>query len=219
MQYRPEELSLDHHRQPVLQAGQPPDECEGAVVLVHGRGASGEGMINLARHLNTTGLALRALQADSHTWYPNSFLAPRDKNEPGIRNGLKAIDQVVKQLLAGGLSSREILLLGFSQGACLALDFAAQYPGQVGAVAALSGGLIGAVLDPGRYASDMAGLNVFMGCSTDDPHIPEERVRESARLLEERGARVNQVLYPGMGHTVNEAELQTVDEMLDELRG
>lgn len=218
MLYRPEELSLDHHLQPVLRAGKPANEANGALLLVHGRGASGEGMLNLASNLDTAGLALRALQADSYTWYPYSFLAPRDQNEPGIDNGLKAIDRVVKQLLASGLSSRSILLTGFSQGACLALDYAAQYPIQVGAVAALSGGLIGATLDPGRYASSMAGLDVFMGCSTEDPHIPVQRVHESARLLKVRGARVKKVLYPGMAHTVNEDELKAVNEMLDYIR-
>ena len=206
-----------HQGKPVSKAGASPEEAEAAMILVHGRGASADSMLLFADEFNRDYIHYRAIQADRHTWYPNSFLAPMEQNQPGISSGLQAIYDEIRSLNSSGITTEKIVLLGFSQGACLSSDFAARHPQRYGGVVALSGGLIGPEVDPKNYNGSFEGTPVFMGCSDYDPHIPKERVHKTANILESLDAKVTKKIYPGMGHTVNEDEIEHVKQMLDNL--
>lgn len=206
-----------HQGKPVSKAGTPPEEAEAAMILVHGRGASADSMLLFAEEFDRDQIHYRAIQADRHTWYPNSFLAPKEQNQPGISSGLQAIYDEIKSLNSFGIPTEKIVLLGFSQGACLSSEFAARHPQRYGGVVALSGGLIGPEIKPENYSGSFDGTPVFMGCSDHDPHIPQQRVHETADILKALGARVTKKIYPGMGHTVNEDEIEQVKQMLDHL--
>jgi len=203
-----------HRGQPILAAGRPLAEAEAAMVLVHGRGGSPEDLLGLAADLNRPELAYVAPQAAGHTWYPYSFLAPLAQNEPGLSSALELLGDLVAHLEQGGIPAERIVLLGFSQGACLSLEFAARNARRYGGVVALSGGLIGPPGTPRDYTGSLAGTPVFLGCSDRDPHIPKERVDESAAVFEKMGAAVTERIYPGMGHTVNEDEMDFVRRLL-----
>jgi predicted esterase len=188
------------------QAGAPLAVAPAAVLMVHGRGATAESILALADAFGLPDLAWLAPQAPGHSWYPLSFLAPRAANQPALDNALGQIDAVVRDLVAAGLPQERLALLGFSQGACLALDYAARRGGRFGAVIGLSGGLIGPDL-AGRQDAPLDGTPVFLGCSERDPHIPAERVAATAVRLAELGASVTERLYPGATHSVNEDEI------------
>ena len=200
-----------HAGQPVLHAGAPIDAARLAAICIHGRGASPEDILGLAAQIGADDVAYVAPQASGHTWYPYSFLSPIQQNEPGITSALAVVARLVESI---GLGAERISILGFSQGACLALEFAARNPRQYAAVIALSGGLIGPPGTPRDYPGSMNGTPVFLGCSDIDPHIPVERVRESAEVFRRMGARVDERIYPRMGHTVNEDELSAVRAFL-----
>ena len=197
-----------HAGLPALTEGPAPKDAAGAVVLVHGRGASAEDIYSLFTALDVDGLAVVAPRAADDSWYPYSFLSPMDRNEPKLGSALRTLGRVVAGLEAQGVPASRIALLGFSQGACLSLEFAARHPRRYGAVIGLSGGLIGPPGTPRDYPGSMAGTPVFLGCSDIDAHIPEGRVRESAEVLARLGASVDARIYPGMGHTVNVEEVQ-----------
>jgi phospholipase/carboxylesterase len=200
-----------HAGQPVLHAGAPIDMARLAAICIHGRGASPEDILGLAGEIGTDDVAYIAPQASGHTWYPYSFLSPIPQNEPGITSALAVIGRLVE---SAGLGAEQVAILGFSQGACLALEFAARNPRRYAAVIALSGGLIGPQGTPRDYPGSMDDTPVFLGCSDIDPHIPVERVRESAEVFRRMGARVDERIYPRMGHTVNEDELSAVRAFL-----
>jgi len=206
-----------HQGKPVSKAGPAADKAAAAVILVHGRGASADSMLLFADEFDRSNIHYRAIQADRHTWYPNSFLAPREQNQPGISSGLQAIYDELKTLNESGIATKKIMLLGFSQGACLSSEFAARHPQRFGGLAILSGGLIGPEVSLDNYSGSFEGTPVFMGCSDYDPHIPQERVHDTAEILEALGADVTKKIYPKMGHTVNEDEIGHVRQMLDKL--
>lgn len=206
-----------HQGQPVRTTGAPLDGARAAMVMVHGRGASADSILTLAPALDRPGFAYLAPQAAGGTWYPNSFLAPIPSNEPGITSGMQAIRDVLETIAAAGIPAERTMLLGFSQGACLATEFAARHARRYGGIAALSGGLIGPDGTPRDYEGSMAGTPVFLGCSDVDFHIPKERVQLSAEVMERIGAEVNMRLYPGMGHLVNEDEIANVQAIMDRL--
>jgi predicted esterase len=181
---------------------------------VHGRGASAEDILGLARELSPADVAYLAPQAAGGTWYPYSFLAPIERNEPSLGSALRLIARLLDGLREQGLDSERVALMGFSQGACLSLEFAARHARRYAAVAALSGGLIGPPGTPRAYGGAFDGTPVFLGCSDVDPHIPRERVAESAAVLTGMGAQVDERIYRGMGHTVNRDELEAVDALL-----
>jgi len=193
--------------------------ARGAIVLIHGRGASAEDILGLAGELDTTGLAMVAPQAPGGAWYPQSFLQPLERNEPWLSAALGTVGALVARLGEAGIGPERIVLLGFSQGACLATEWAARNARRYGGVVALSGGLIGPDGTPRDYAGSLDGTPVFLGCSDMDFHIPKERVTESAAVLGALGAAVDMRLYPGMGHTVNEDELAAAQAILDGVRG
>ncbi|MDX1585158.1 MAG: dienelactone hydrolase family protein [Balneolaceae bacterium] len=206
-----------HQGKPVSKAGVDPAEASAAMILVHGRGASAESMLLFADEFRQNSIHYRALQADRHTWYPNSFLAPKEQNQPGISSGLQAIYDEIQSLNNAGIATSKIVLLGFSQGACLSSEFAARHPQRYGGLAILSGGLIGPEVSRDNYSGSFEGTPVFMGCSDYDPHIPQERVDETAEILEALDADVTKKIYPGMGHTVNEDEIKHINHLLDSL--
>jgi predicted esterase len=199
-----------HQGQPLARAGRPVEEASGAVVMVHGRGATAESILELRHEFENPDLAYVAPQAAGYTWYPYSFMAPMERNEPGLSSGLARIGEVLAELETRGVPPERTILLGFSQGACLALEFAARNARRYAAVVGLSGGLIGPPGTPRDYPGSFEGTPVFLGCSDRDPHIPRERVDESAEVLRRMGAEVTERIYPAMGHTVNEDEMELV---------
>lgn len=203
-----------HARQPVLASGPAPREARLALVLVHGRGASAEDILGLAAELQLSDVACLAPQAAGHTWYPYSFLSPIEQNEPGITSGLGVISRLLEDLGRDGLPPERVGLLGFSQGACLSLEFAARHARRYAGVFALSGGLIGPPGTPRSYTGAFDGTPVFLGCSDVDSHIPLERVHESTEVFRRMGAAVDERIYPRMGHTVNRDELDAVRGIL-----
>jgi len=203
-----------HGGQPIAAAGTPLADARIAVVLVHGRGASAESILTLAPALTGPGVAFLAPQAAGGTWYPFSFLAPIERNEPGITSGMLAIARAIDHVAAAGIPAERTMLLGFSQGACLATEFVARHARRYAGIACLSGGLIGPEGTPREYAGSLAGTPAFLGCSDVDSHIPAARVLESADVLRNLGAEVTVRLYPGMGHLVNEDEVAEVRRMI-----
>ena len=185
-----------------------------AAIFIHGRGASAEDILGIAPELGADDVAYLAPQAAGNTWYPYSFLSPIPQNEPGLTSALGVIAGLVENLANEGHTSDRIIILGFSQGACLGLEFAARNARRYAAVIALSGGLIGPPGTPRNDAGSMLQTPVFLGCSDVDPHIPLERVHDSAEVFRRMDARVDERIYPRMGHTINADELAAVRELV-----
>jgi predicted esterase len=204
-----------HGHQPVLRRGPSPAAARAATILIHGRGASAEAILTLSRELDVDDVAFVAPQAAGGTWYPYSFLAPLDQNEPGLGSVLRVVTRLITELNSQGMPSDRIVLLGFSQGACVVQEFAARHARRYGGVVGLSGGVIGPPGTPRDYPGSLDGTPVFLGCSDVDPHIPVERVRESAEVFIRLGASVDARIYPGMPHTVNEDELEAVTALIN----
>jgi len=203
-----------HQDQPLLEAGASLTDAQAALILFHGRGASARGMLTLADELDVPGVAYRAPQAARRSWYPNSFTAPIETNEPDLSAALQRIDTLIDRLCETALTEEQVLLLGFSQGACLATEYAARHPQRYGGVVGLSGGLIGPEDTAFDYDGSLDGTPVFLGCSDQDPYIPLERVEETAEVLRHLGAKVTKRIYEGMGHTTNEDEIDHVRSLL-----
>lgn len=203
-----------HDPQPVLHAGAPLKDARLAVIMAHGRGAAADDMIGLAETLRITDVAFLAPQAADYAWYPYPFMSPLAQNEPALTSALKKIASLVSAANAEGLGAERVVLIGFSQGACLSLEFAARHARRYAAVIGLSGGLIGPPGTPRDYAGSFAGTPVFLGCSDVDPHIPVTRVRESAEIFRRMGAAVDERIYPQMGHTVVPDEITAVRALL-----
>jgi phospholipase/carboxylesterase len=184
------------------------------MVMIHGRSATAESILTLVQAIDAPGFVYLAPQAAGNTWYPNSFLSPIPSNEPGITSGLAAIEDLLERVAAAGIPPERTILLGFSQGACLSLEFAARHARRYGGIAGLSGGLIGPDDTPRDYAGSFGGTPVFLGCSDVDFHVPADRVRLTAKVLGGMGAKVTMRLYPGMGHIVNDDEVGAVKSMM-----
>ena len=200
--------TLDPHAgQPVLTRGAALADARLAAILLHGRGASAEDILGLAAEFRVSDVAYLAPEAAGQTWYPYSFLSPMDRNEPGLGSALGVVASLVASLEARGVPAHRVALLGFSQGACLALEFAARNARRYAGVAGLSGGLIGPPGTPRAYGGSFDGTPVFLGCSDVDPHIPVARVHESAEVFRRMGASVDERIYPGMGHSINADEI------------
>jgi len=187
------------------------------MIMVHGRGATAESILTLVQAIDTPGFVYLAPQASGNTWYPNSFLAPIPSNEPGISSGLAAIDDLMKSIDASHIPPEQTILLGFSQGACLSLEYAARHARRYGGIVGLSGGLIGPDDTPRDYPGSFDATPVFLGCSDVDFHVPAQRVRATARVFEKMGGVVDLRLYPGMGHIVNDDEVNAVKKMMTEV--
>jgi phospholipase/carboxylesterase len=208
-----------HRNQPLSTGGTPLDEATAAMILLHGRGASAQGILSLADEFAASDVAYLAPQAARRAWYPASFLASRTENEPALTSALNRVGELVADVQEAGIPAERILLLGFSQGGCLAAEYAVQNPQRYGGVIALSGALIGPEgaidMDPAAYTGTLDGTPVFLGCSDQDPYIPLERVEETADLLRSLGGEVTKRIYEGMGHTTNGDEIKHVRAILD----
>jgi predicted esterase len=174
-------------------------------------------MLSLHAELALPPVAAVAPQAAGHTWYPNSFLAPLETNQPYLDSALSRVEAIVSGLIDHGISSQRIALLGFSQGACLTTEFVARHPRRYGGVIAFTGGLIGPPGTPRAYTGSLDGSPVFLGSSDPDPHVPFERVQETADVFKRMGAKVDLRRYPGMPHTINEEELAAARSLLQHL--
>ena len=206
-----------HQNQPVIQSGASLKDAKAAMILLHGRGADAQDILTLVPELDQPDFAYLAPNANGNTWYPQSFMAPVSQNEPGISSGLQTIADVLAQLSQAGFPPEKVMLLGFSQGACLSLEFIARNARRYGGVAGLSGGLIGPEGTPRNYNGSLAGTPVFLGCSDVDFHVPKERVSETAKILQELGGEVTERLYPNMEHTINQDEIDVVTGMMNSL--
>jgi len=197
----------------MVRAGEPLETAHAAMILVHGRGATAEDIMTIALEVQQPGWAYLAPQAAANAWYPNPFTAPLESNEPHLSAALDMLTRLV-ETVDTALPAHRLVLLGFSQGACLTMEFAARNARRYGGVVALSGGLIGPDGTPRDYPGSFDGTPAFLGCSDVDPHIRKERVVEAADVLKRMGADVTMRLYPGMGHTVSEDEIEKVRELV-----
>ncbi len=198
-------------------AGVEPGQARAAVLAVHGRGGSPESMLPVAGAVDVARVAWVAPRAAGGTWYPESFLAPTERNEPGLSSGLALLAAHLDELATAGVPAERTVLLGFSQGGCLVLEFAARNARRYGGVVGWSAGLIGPPGTPRDRRGELQGTPVFLGCSDVDPHVPLDRVRESSEAFRRLGAAVTERIYPGMGHTVNQEELVFLRRLLEEL--
>lgn len=204
-----------HAGMPLLRTGAGLSNAKTAVVLFHGRGAGAEDILSLARYLPDTDVAYLAPQARNSSWYPLSFLSPIESNEPQLSSALEIAKETVDLAISEGLDPSRVVLAGFSQGACLAQEFAVRNPKRYGGVVGLSGGLIGPPGSTWPVAGRFEGMPVFLGCSDIDPHIPRDRVAESAAVFGEMGANVVERIYPGMAHTVNDEEIEAFRQIIE----
>ena len=203
-----------HAGQQVLRSGPPPENARLGAILLHGRGASAEDILGLADQFSAKDIAYAAPQAASSTWYPYSFLAPFAQNEPWLGSALRVVAGLVDDFNQRGIPAERLVVMAFSQGACLTLEFAARHARRYAAVVAFTGGLIGPPGSPRDYIGDFAGTPVFIGSSDVDAHVPLERVQESTAVFNRLGATVDERIYPGMGHTINADELRAADLLL-----
>jgi phospholipase/carboxylesterase len=206
-----------HQGQPIRMAGEPLESARAAMLMVHGRGARAEDILTLAEQFAQPGFAYLAPQAVGNTWYPNRFLVPLAENEPWLSSALSFLDDVLDQIISAGIRPEQIILLGFSQGACLTLEFTARHAQRYGGIVGLSGALIGPDGTPRDYADSLDGTPVFLGCSDADFHVPKERVDEAAEVLRKLGGNVTERLYPNLDHSVNQDEIDFVRGMMQML--
>jgi phospholipase/carboxylesterase len=206
-----------HDGAKIYTAGEPLPGARAAMIFIHGRGASAHDILSLSAELRGNGYAYIAPQAANHTWYPNRFNMPTNSNEPWLTSALNTVDRAVSLAAENGIPTDRTILLGFSQGACLVLEFAARNPRRYGGVIGLSGGVIGADDEPRYDEGSLEGTPVFLGCSDGDFHIPEYRVHQAAAVFSGLGAQVETRIYPGLGHTINQDELSAVQAIMDHL--
>jgi len=206
-----------HQGQPTLIRGERLSQARAAMLMVHGRGATAEDILSLAGELNQPGFAYLAPQAAGNTWYPNRFLVPLDENEPWLSSALSFVGDIYSQIINAGLPPERVMLLGFSQGACLTLEFSARNARRHGGIVGLSGALIGPDDAPRDYKGSLEATPVFLGCSDVDFHVPKERVDQTAEVLRRLGGEVTKRLYPNMDHSVNVDEINFVRGMMQSL--
>ena len=203
------------HKKDIRSAGVDIQKGKKLLVMVHGRGGTAEDILGLAEHLQADSFALVAPQATGNTWYPYSFMAPVSANEPWLSSAIDLLQEVVQDAIKSGIEEKDIYFLGFSQGACLALEFAARHAKRYGGVIAFTGGLIGKDVDRAAYSGKFDGMPVFIGSSNPDPHVPVTRVEETEKVLKEMGAAVVVKIYNGMGHTINADEIEHAKGILN----
>jgi len=200
--------------QEILTSGKDTDQAKKVLIMIHGRGGSAQDILSLAADLNVGSFALLAPQAKDNSWYPQSFLAPRKANEPYLSESLEVLAGLVRSLKDKGFATDQIYFLGFSQGACLALEFAASNAVRYGGVVAFTGGVIGDHIDHRNYHGDFDGTPVFIGSSDPDMHVPVSRVKETTELYEGMGASVTEIIYENRGHTISHAEIVQVNKLI-----
>lgn len=212
------EVNRDPHKdQPLLFEGAKFGKAKAGMILIHGRGADAESILTLTTVLANNDFLYAAPQAQNNTWYPFSFLTPLADNEPGITSGLNKISSTLFYLNEQGIPTDKIILLGFSQGACLVLEYSSRFPQKFGGVAGLSGGLIGPDGIERKISGSLENTKIFLGCSDVDPHIPIERVHFTEEHLKKLNGDLTKIIYPGMGHTVNDDEIRNVKFLMKEI--
>ncbi len=206
--------SNEVHIRNIISGGKKISEAKKALLMIHGRGGNAEDILSLAAHLHVKGFALLAPQATNGTWYPYSFLAPPQQNEPWLSSALSLLKEVVDDTLAAGIAKENIYFLGFSQGACLTLEFVTRHADRYGGVVAFTGGLIGDKIYPENYKGDFAGTPFFIGSSNPDPHVPVERVYATTNILKSMHAVVEEKIYTNMGHTIIQDEIDITNQFV-----
>ncbi len=191
----------------------PPTDAKKAIIMLHGRGATAQSMLALIPGLHLGEFSILVPQAERNTWYPHSFLMPREKNEPWLGEALQMLAKIEKELIEDGIPASNIYLAGFSQGACLSLDYAAANAKRYGGIIAFTGGLIGDTIDDRLYEGDFRETPVFIGTSDPDAHVPLSRVKETEKVLKALNAHTHVFVYPGMGHTISREEIDTVNRL------
>ncbi len=196
-------------------SGKSLEASKGVMIMIHGRGGTAENILTLADEIDNPDFHYIAPQATGNSWYPYSFLAPIPQNEPGISSGIKLIGNLIKHIMENNIGTGKIFLLGFSQGACLTLEFASRNAGRYGGIFGLSGGLIGPENTPRKYSGTFDDTPVLLGCSDIDPHIPLQRVHKSKEVFEEMNAKVTERIYSGMPHTIIQDEIDFVKKVME----
>ena len=202
------------HTKNIVAAGQPLTSESKVLILLHGRGATAEDILSLSHYLNVKDFALLAPQATNNSWYPQSFLAPPAQNEPWLSSALSIINEVVEDVLSKGVTEQQIYFAGFSQGACLTLEYITRNARQYGGAVAFTGGLVGDKLYTDNYAGDFQQTTVFIGTSDPDPHVPVHSVLATEAQLKKMNANVQVKVYPNMGHTINDDEIKRANELV-----
>jgi phospholipase/carboxylesterase len=202
------------HKKNIITAGQPLSPGNKVLIMLHGRGAGAQDILSLSAHLNVKEYTLIAPEATNNTWYPYSFLERQEQNEPWLSSSLSLIKEIVDDLYSQGVAPGKIFFTGFSQGACLTLEFVARNAAKYGGVAAFTGGLIGDKINTENYSGDFGGTPIFIGTSDPDPHVPVERVKESTKILTGMHAKVTEKIYPAMGHTINQDEIENANRLV-----
>ena len=202
------------HSKNIKTAGTPLGQAKKALVLLHGRGASADNILGLAGSLNVNDFALIAPQATNNTWYPYSFMAPISQNEPWLSSAIQLLSDVIAEITEAGITEEKIYFTGFSQGACLTLEYIARHATRWGGAAAFTGGLIGDQVYFDKYHGDFKGTPVFIGTSDPDPHVPLQRVRETSSLLKSMNANVIDKVYINMGHTIADDEIVQANKLV-----
>lgn len=196
----------------IIISGKPINEATKVVIMIHGRGANSASILSLKQYLNLDDFSLLAPQASGGSWYPYSFMAPDANNEPAFSNSIQIIGDIVRDVLNNGFNSEQIYFIGFSQGACLSLEYATQNAKQYGGVIAFTGGLVGEKINPGKYRGDFQKTPVFIGASQKDMHVPLARIEASAELMRNLGANVKTLIFPDTQHTIRQEEIEWVNK-------
>jgi phospholipase/carboxylesterase len=202
------------HTNHIVTEGKDLKSAEKILIMIHGRGGRAEDILTLARHLNVENYALMAPQASDNTWYPYSFLAPPEQNQPGLNSALAMLKTLIDDLLKAGKKTENIFFLGFSQGACLTLEFTTRHASRYGGIVAFTGGLIGDKIYRENYQGDFNGTPVFIGTSDPDFHVPVERVYATSNIMKDMNADVTEKVYSGMGHTISMEELNLANSLI-----
>jgi phospholipase/carboxylesterase len=202
------------HQKEIISSGKKLADARKVLIMLHGRGASADDILRLAPYLNVEDFALLAPQATNYTWYPYSFLVPRSQNEPWLSSALELLNEITKDVNQAGIPNNQIYFLGFSQGACLTLEFITRNAQRWGGAVAFTGGLIGDKIDKENYKGNFEGTPVFIGTSDPDPHVPVVRVKESTSLLNAMHAAVTEKVYPNIGHTISEDEIEKANQLV-----
>jgi phospholipase/carboxylesterase len=203
-----------NHKLDIKYAGVPLEKAKKALIMLHGRGATAESILSLGEHLNVDDYALIAPQATNNTWYPYSFMAPEQENEPWLSSAINIVNQTVDKVLQSGIKSEDIYFLGFSQGACLATEYTARNAQRYGGVVAFTGGLIGKEINMSNYSGDFEQTPIFFGTGNPDFHVPVERVYTSANIARKMNADVTEKVYENRAHTISEDEINIVNSLV-----
>ncbi|NDK55693.1 alpha/beta hydrolase [Pontibacter fetidus] len=202
------------HKKDVITKGKPLSETGKALILIHGRGATAQSILDLANYLPVQDFTLYAPQATNNSWYPYSFMAPEAQNQPALDSALEQLDELVKSILGQGVKSEDLYFGGFSQGACLTSEYTSRHARKYGGILIFTGGLIGEKVDPTRYKGDFAGTPVLITTGDPDPHVPVSRVEETVNVMEKLGAIITKKIYPGRPHTILQEELDLASQLI-----